>query len=564
MDYMFQNASAFDQNLGSWNVTSLTNAWEMFEGVALSTANYDALLIGWDAQELQSGVLFDGGNSHYCSQAAIDARENMELNDGWTIYDAGQACPLNAPTLVSPDDGSSTYYGIYPTFEWNAVTEATSYTIEYSLDDTFAAPNTADTSETSYTHSFDLAIGTWYWRVKAANAAAESEWSSVWSYTILPLDTPTLVSPDNGYNTLSTYPTFEWSEITGATTYHLELSQDETGFTDPVSTTCANTSCASHKLFPGIWYWRVNAGNYYQNSDWSSVRSIIIDDPGSETLDAPTLTAPTDGTKTTNTYPSFQWDAVSNATRYYFEISHNAEFNGPQGYDLENITSFTLAHELLPGTYYWRVSAYNDYLVSGWSEEWSITVQQEGPIILGPIDGRELEDHTPDFDWDDIPGATAYVIQISPREDFSILPIVRTVTNSFYAPGIAIINQQYWWRVTAIVDGMLTGWSEVRTITITGSPGNEAPVALSPEDGETTDNHTPTFDWTDVPTAVRYRIQMSKTPDFAVWLVNQTVTESEFTPGIWMNSGTYYWRVQAEGGGDSSWFSVKREIIITD
>jgi hypothetical protein len=161
-----------------------------------------------------------------------------------------------------------------------------------------------------------------------------------------------------------------------------------------------------------------------------------------------------------------------------------------------------------------------------------------------------------------VPGASAYVIQVSPDADFTRKPINHTVTTGFFAPGVAIINQTYYWRVVAIVDGTLTDWSEVRTITITGAPGNAAPVALSPENGATTSDRTPTFDWTDVPTAVRYRIQMSLTPGFGVWLVNQTVTASEFTPGVNFNPGTYYWRVQAEGGGDSSWFTVIRSITI--
>ncbi|MEE4194390.1 MAG: hypothetical protein V2J07_04250, partial [Anaerolineae bacterium] len=111
--------------------------------------------------------------------------------------------------------------------------------------------------------------------------------------------------------------------------------------------------------------------------------------------------------------------------------------------------------------------------------------------------------------------------------------------------------------------GTLSEWSEVRTITITGAPGNAQPQVISPDDGASTTDRTPTLDWADVDGAVRYRIQMSLTPGFGVWLVNQTITASEFTPGVNLNPGTYYWRVQAEGGGDSSWFSVKRMITIT-
>jgi len=103
MSYMFRGASAFDQNIGGWNVGALTNATAMFAGVKLSTANYDALLTGWDAQTLKFLVVFSGGNSTYCAGAA--ARAHMISSDGWkwTITDGG-GCPTaatNTATLVT-------------------------------------------------------------------------------------------------------------------------------------------------------------------------------------------------------------------------------------------------------------------------------------------------------------------------------------------------------------------------------------------------------------------------------------------------------------------------------
>jgi len=62
----------------------------MFIRATLSTTNYDALLNGWDAQTLQSGVTFHGGNSTYCAGEA--ARANMISSDSWTITDGGKDC----------------------------------------------------------------------------------------------------------------------------------------------------------------------------------------------------------------------------------------------------------------------------------------------------------------------------------------------------------------------------------------------------------------------------------------------------------------------------------------
>lgn len=70
--------------------TGVTNMTNMFNGVTLSTNNYDAILIGWEAQSEQPNVTFSAGNSQYSAGAATTARTALESN-GWTITDGGQA-----------------------------------------------------------------------------------------------------------------------------------------------------------------------------------------------------------------------------------------------------------------------------------------------------------------------------------------------------------------------------------------------------------------------------------------------------------------------------------------
>ncbi len=105
MNTMFRLANSFDQDLGGWDVTSLTNAGNMFLSIALSTANYDSLLIGWDAQALNNGVNFHGGNSNYC--LAESERATMIAADGWNINDGGLDCGNEAPTDIEIDGANS-------------------------------------------------------------------------------------------------------------------------------------------------------------------------------------------------------------------------------------------------------------------------------------------------------------------------------------------------------------------------------------------------------------------------------------------------------------------------
>ena len=106
MGYVFYSATAFNQNIGSWNVSKVTNMGDMFTGVQLSTANYDALLIGWSTispneTPLKPNVLFSGGNSNYCNGAT--ARSSIISTYGWTITDAGLNCALDTEEFETND-----------------------------------------------------------------------------------------------------------------------------------------------------------------------------------------------------------------------------------------------------------------------------------------------------------------------------------------------------------------------------------------------------------------------------------------------------------------------------
>jgi len=106
MHAMFHYANAFDQDISSWNVSNLIDAYQMFDGIALSIANYDSLLIGWEAQNVQNNVVFSGGGSNYCN--GDSARTSLINNYGWTIYDGVLDC------TASLDDESIMHISLYP------------------------------------------------------------------------------------------------------------------------------------------------------------------------------------------------------------------------------------------------------------------------------------------------------------------------------------------------------------------------------------------------------------------------------------------------------------------
>ncbi|UII79249.1 BspA family leucine-rich repeat surface protein [Flagellimonas sp. CMM7] len=94
MTGMFQSAELFDRSLGAWNLNSITTMFDMFSGGAgLSPENYDATLIGWNANiNTPDNISFGAIGINYCSNFAAAARGGLTVNKGWTITDDGQNC----------------------------------------------------------------------------------------------------------------------------------------------------------------------------------------------------------------------------------------------------------------------------------------------------------------------------------------------------------------------------------------------------------------------------------------------------------------------------------------
>ena len=112
MGSIFREAYAFNQPLDSWNVSNVTNMSGMFGDAGLSSANYDATLIGWAARGanggvLKQGVTFDGGTSNYCN--ASDARNYLINTYGWIITDGGSDC-----TGLNTEEFDTSSLKLYP------------------------------------------------------------------------------------------------------------------------------------------------------------------------------------------------------------------------------------------------------------------------------------------------------------------------------------------------------------------------------------------------------------------------------------------------------------------
>lgn len=87
MGFMFDGARAFDQNIGNWDITNVTNMEGMFNNNTLAIENYDALLNGWAAQDVQTGINFSADAQF--SELAQTSHDVLTDAFGWEIEDNG-------------------------------------------------------------------------------------------------------------------------------------------------------------------------------------------------------------------------------------------------------------------------------------------------------------------------------------------------------------------------------------------------------------------------------------------------------------------------------------------
>lgn len=73
MQLMLWANNAFDQSLGNWDLSSLTNAIKMLEISSLSRAHYEATLIGWTNNTNTPGNVSLGASGHHYAPAAAVA-----------------------------------------------------------------------------------------------------------------------------------------------------------------------------------------------------------------------------------------------------------------------------------------------------------------------------------------------------------------------------------------------------------------------------------------------------------------------------------------------------------
>ena len=266
------------------------------------------------------------------------------------------------------------------------------------------------------------------------------------------LSAPILISPAKDTTEVPIKPTFKWHTVTRATSYTIQVSLLSDFSTTVISQniigdttytpTSSLTDCSQY-------YWRVNAKNPTQTSQWS----IVWDFRTLGVLSAPTLESPINGKTGVSVTPTFTWAAATGATSYTLAYATNSNFSGATTVPLGNVLTYALTTPLICNTqYWWHIKATNSCGTSDWSSVRNFTTlgTPPQPSPVSPVNGDTLTKFKPTFIWNTSTGATSYTLAYSTNSNFNNSIIIPSINDTSYTLNNNLSDStQYWWHVSA-------------------------------------------------------------------------------------------------------------------
>jgi hypothetical protein len=183
--------------------------------------------------------------------------------------------PPDMPVLISPANGLGGV-SVTPTLQWDSTARAASWRLQVAYDAGFVNRAVNDSTLTQPGRQVGPLLNntTFYWRVNARNDSGTSPYSAAWSFiTLAPPEAPALQFPRYNDNGISLGPTFTWAEASGAVSYELQVSRDQsmTNFVEDDSGITDLYHALAKSLQPyTLYYWRVRGKNSAGNGQFSA------------------------------------------------------------------------------------------------------------------------------------------------------------------------------------------------------------------------------------------------------------------------------------------------------
>ncbi len=268
------------------------------------------------------------------------------------------------------------------------------------------------------------------------------------------------------------------------------------------------------------------------------------------------------GSESVSGLPVLTWDRGPSGTTYDVQVAVTSAFSSTLW-----STSGTVNHQATPtgqlpgGELWWRVRARSSGGTSDWTTATFTRSSVAAPAVTGPADGVELAqpEQPPVLAWEPVAGVSSYTVDISPDVNFTDPTRIKTTTTKGTSLVLSTLQlpDTYYWRVRGLIaTGFTTEWSEPRSYRVIGL---DKPGLVAPVDDINQNIEEVVLDWTPVPGATSYDVQVSTDVNFlTVTTAINGVRSTRWSPPETLDNDQYYWRVRPldAAGNKRDWTAV--------
>jgi len=250
----------------------------------------------------------------------------------------------------------------------------------------------------------------------------------------------------------------------------------------------------------------------------------------------------------------------------FFYVLYKFSTANPTQNDIDNnknILAITSLKEVAPqlvssqGNFYFGVTALDRY---GYESTLSNIIQllpPETPVLGAPFNNALNQRDTLTLSWAFTQNAFEYTVQVADNDAFTgTLLVNKTLTDTIcQIQGMAGMTQ-YYWRVKASNTAGESGYSFPNNFT-TGFP--QVTTLLEPPHATTGVSINPTFKWSKIDVATKYRFQFASSITITAQslLLDTLVTDTTISLSKLALSKNYFWRVASVNEfGQSLWSST--------
>lgn len=239
------------------------------------------------------------------------------------------------------------------------------------------------------------------------------------------------------------------------------------------------------------------------------------------------------------------WTGPHAAQGYDLQVDNDPAYGSVEYQTTTPNTRAVPTTQLKPGLNHWRVRTVTSSGQSAWKSG-SFTIAPVGtPIPQSPANNAVLAQpqDPPLLQWGGVQGAVSYVVEVDSDSDFIGAKTYTTRTTSLVVPD-PLTTGDWYWRVTADKgNGLVSLPSAVSQFTI--QPLALPQITYPPNDVNQSMEDV-VLDWTPVPGAATYDVQVALDSDFNNIALNATnIRATRFSPTPTLNNDQFWWRVRA-------------------